>query len=350
MRCGHTLDLFETAEPAARAAATPAAPAVPPASPALPGPPTPPRAPSFAEAFDAWSAARAQVQGLRQPTSVAVYRSMWEAFARWCIGHGLTLFALSARDLEAFLREREELTDRHAWRWLHLVDAVAGHAAGRAGAPPPRAAAELLAARPAWRFANAGWNDPLPEHLSAASARRLVETLRREPPQHAAGQPWQSLRNRCAVALQLGAGLTPGDVRAATLDGVDRVPQPWRIRVPAHGAVAAREAPLAPWAGRLLRTWLDTRTALALPGPMLFPGARDGRPWAKVSQYMAAGAVLQAAGLDPRGGSFALRHTFALRQLRRGRAPEEVARWLGVSDPGVIERYRRVVFEPVDVD
>lgn len=324
MRCGHTPDLFET----------------PPVRPAAPVP-LRAKPPTFAEAFEAWCAARTQAQGLRQPASVAVYRSMWDAFARWCIGRGLVLGTLAAHDLEAFLRERDELTDRHAWRWLHLIDAVAGHAARRAGTAPPQAVATLLAAHPAWRFANAAWNDPLPEHLDARSARRLVATLL-----HDAAGPWQPLRNRTAVALQLGAGLTPGDVRAATLDGVDDVPQPWRIRIPAHGAVAAREAPLAPWAARLLRAWLDTRGALALPGPMLFPGARDGRPWAKVSQYMAAGAVLQAAGLDPRGGSFALRHTFALRQLRRGRAPDEVARWLGVTDPGVMERYRRVVFDP----
>jgi integrase len=44
-----------------------------------------------------------------------------------------------------------------------------------------------------------------------------------------------------------------------------------------------------------------------------------------------------------------LRHTFALRQLRRGRSAADVARWLGVVDPGVVERYRRVAFEPEDV-
>lgn len=324
MRCGHTPDLFEPLPPR-------------PAAPRRPAPP------SFGAAFDAWCAAHGHDRGLRQPASVAVYRSMWDAFARWCIGRGLGLLALTAQDLEAFLRERDALTDRHAWRWLHLVDAVTRHAARSTCAPAPQAVAALLAAHPAWRFANAAWNDPLPEHLDARSARRLVTALLQ-----AGAGPWPLLRNRTAVALQLGAGLTPGDVRAATLDGVDDVPQPWRIRIPAHGAVAAREAPLAPWAARCLRAWLDTRAALALPGPMLFPGGHDGRPWAKVSQYMAAAAVLQAAGLDPRGGSFALRHTFALRQLRRGRAPDEVARWLGVTDPGVMERYRRVVFDPTN--
>ena len=114
--------------------------------------------------------------------------------------------------------------------------------------------------------------------------------------------------------------------------------------------MAEREAPLAAWAGRLLRVWLDTRSALQLPGNVLFAGTRDGRPWAKVSQYLAATSVLVGAGIQSAGGgSFVLRHTFALRQLGRGRAPQDVARWLGVRDAGVMERYRRIVFEPEDV-
>lgn len=105
----------------------------------------------------------------------------------------------------------------------------------------------------------------------------------------------QALRNRTAVALQLGAGLTPGDIRAATVDGVvcqdtsgaSRAGLPWKVRLPTHGSAQAREAPLA--------------------------------PWGKVAQYSAAKAVLAAAGApDGDGGSFKLRHTFALRQLRRG--------------------------------
>lgn len=88
-----------------------------------------------------------------------------------------------------------------------------------------------------------------------------------------------------------------------------------------------------------------------IPGVMLFPSTKaTGKPWGKVAQYNAAKDVFRASGLDEvEGGSFRLRHTFALRQLRRGKSPEEVARWLGVSDPAVMARYRRVVLEPVDV-
>jgi integrase len=43
-----------------------------------------------------------------------------------------------------------------------------------------------------------------------------------------------------------------------------------------------------------------------------------------------------------------MRHTFALRQLRRGKSPGDIARWLGVVDPNVMARYQRVLQAPVD--
>jgi hypothetical protein len=51
-------------------------------------------------------------------------------------------------------------------------------------------------------------------YLSNARLRPGLSGARRDS--HAAF-PWQELRNRTPVALQLGGGLTPGDVRALTL-------------------------------------------------------------------------------------------------------------------------------------
>lgn len=314
------------------------------------------------EAFEAWRLTREADGTMREASSVAVYRSMWGALTAWCVARGLGLHALSQAELDSYLRSRggsDELTPRHAWRLLMLFDAVASHRARQEERPPNTAAQALLQATPAWRYANAADRTPLPEHLHAAEARRLVAWLL-DPGTGTADTgastgDWQSLRNRTAVALQLGAGLTPGDLRAATLDGVTAdgarsAGLPWKIRLPAHGSTPAREAPIAPWAGRLLRRWIETRQALAIAGPCLFPATRAGRPWGKVAQYNAARSVLAAAGVsDPEGGSFRLRHTFALRQLRRGSAPELVAQWLGLADTAALARYRRVLLAPADV-
>lgn len=329
----------------------------------------------YEQAFDAWLQSRERQGGLREASSAAVYRSMWGALSNWCVARGLALDDWQPGDLRAFLRSRGaayELSARHAWRLLMLADAVQAHrtqlrsrqkpGAPRASAPTPAtrdpghnpAAWTLLQSNPDWRYANAAGKTPLPEHLHATQARQLVAWLMKKP-DATTGPSWQALRNRTAVALQLGAGLTPGDIRAATVGGVvcsgGRAPGlPWKLRIPAHGSAPAREAPLAPWAARLLRQWLDTRCALQLAGPVLFPSTRAGRAWGKVAQYGAAKAVLAAAGMpDGDGGSFKLRHTFALRQLRRGTAPEEVARWMGLASASALARHQRLLLDPANV-
>lgn len=315
---------------------------------------------AFADAFEDWLAARRAQLVIRQSSSVAVYRSMWDAFSTWCMAEQVALDGLTPGLIERFMAARMalgELSDRHAWRWLSLIDSVV-HARTRSlDSGANRAAAELLADRPEWQFANAADRDPMPEHLSAAEARMLVVWLLTGSAGYsaagAAAGSWQALRNRCAAALQLGAGLTPGDLRAVVTAGVVMGPGrsasdvPLKVRVPAHGAVAAREVPIAPWAAKLVSQWLARRSTEALPGVVLFPGTRKGLTWSKVPQYEAVNSVLTAAGVAGPGRSgFVLRHTFALRQLRRGHAPEDVARWLGVTDPGVMARYQRVEYDP----
>jgi len=125
--------------------------------------------------------------------------------------------------------------------------------------------------------------------------------------------------------------------------------RPWKIAIPAVGNSSARETPIAPWAGELLQHWLQVRADMKIPGEMLFPSTRTGKPWSKQSHYSASRRLLEEAGIEgEEGGTFRLRHTFALRQLRRGTAPEEVARWMGV-EVAVMERYKRVVSGPMDV-
>lgn len=317
---------------------------------------------TYIEAFDAWLMAREQFGALREQSSVAVYRSMWTALAAWSVGRGLPLDAIKSGDLEAHLLSRggaDELSARYAWRLLTLVDEVLSHRAHAGALPRNSAAHDLLMTTPEWRYANAADKTPLPDHLHGHEARALVSWLL-DPASgsDAAGAPahtWQALRNRTAVALQLGAGLTPGDIRAVLLtgvvcDGPRAATVPWKIRIPAHGSIPAREAPIAPWAGRLLRTWLDARSALQVSGTVLFPASRSGRPWGKVAQYTAAKAVMAAAGMaDTEGGSFKLRHTFALRQLRRGSSADQVAQWMGLCDAAALARYRKVLLAPAAV-
>ena len=327
---------------------------------------------TYRTAFESWLRDKRATGALQQPASVQVYRDMWDAFMAWCLARvpPLPMSALTLEHLQAFQAARFgrrntdlSLSPRHALRLVRLVDRVLTHHARRTGTSPNTAAADWIASRPEVRFADAAQGDPLPEFLTVAEARYLIAFVSSARPRpglspsrrdsHVAFT-WQELRDRTAVALQLGGGLTPGDIRALTLaspmvSNDDARPRPRRIAVPGNGSSTARETPLAPWAAELLQYWLQVRVAARIQGDVLFPATRSGRPWPKEAQYRCAMGVLEDAGLDrSEGGSFQLRHTFALRQLRRGVDPVTVARWLGV-DPASMDRYRRVLTSPVDV-
>lgn len=351
-------------------------------------------------AFEAWLAMRAQSTSTRRrdgplsAKSAAVYRDMLGAFAAFCGARAIGLDDLEPDDLELYLTERSasrpalaalpgrraarpvrsaaaraaartpprrvkgvELTDRYAWRLLWLIDQVARHAAADRGAPPNEAAARLLQLG-RFRFALAANRDPLPEYLQEAHARALIAhvTALRSAESAAGPLPWKTLRDRTAVALMLGAGLTPGDVRALELSGVitdggQRAGVPWKLALPGNGQSPPRETPLAAWAGRQLALWLAVRTEQRLAGDRVFPATASGRPWSHAQCHANCKAVLAEAGFSPdaAGGLYKLRHTFALRQLARGKSDAEVARWLGLADQTAIARYRRIVPWQVEV-
>lgn len=312
------------------------------------------------QAFDGWVAMQRSLGLMRRASSESVYRDMWGSFVAWCCAQHppRTLDTLTADDLAAFQASRtgagsqQDLSPRHARRLLGLIDRVLRHHAAQGDESPNTAAAEAIAAQPAVRFADASDATAPPDALSASDAKTLIAYLslaRAQPDDAAPRLNWQQVRNRASVALQLGAGLTPGEVRAVELTSlVTRGATPtlgaWKIRVPGNGNAPAREAPIASWAAELLQHWLQVRQEHAIPGSWLFPSTRTGKPWGKVAQYGAAKQVLAEAGIDETaGGSFRLRHTFALCQLQRGASLEEVAQWLGVSDMAKMARYQRVL-------
>ena len=328
--------------------------------------------PSHLEAFEGWVNDRRALGSLREPASVQVYRDMWGAFTAWCLGQNprVTLKSLNALDLQAFQAARFgikssdlSLSPRHALRLMRLIDRVLKYQAEVLDEPPNMAVAHWLIDNPTVRYAETAATDPLPEYLSVAEAKSLITFVSAARPRPGLSQAqrdsqssmkWQDVRNRTAVALQLGAGLTPGDVRSMlltspTVRGGRVRDRPWKVALEGNGNSPARETPVAPWAGELLQHWLQVRVDMRIGGEFLFPSTRAGKPWSKDSQYRSARSVLEEAGIEAAdGGSFRLRHTFAIRQLRRGTAPVQVAHWLGV-EPDVMERYERLVAGPAEV-
>ena len=319
----------------------------------------------LARAFDAWASSRsATARGLSEDTE-AVMRAMWSAFGAWCIQGQLDPVALTASELDAYLRSREglapasELTPRYAWRLINLVGRVVNYMATAQGRAPNRAATRLLDSSPAIRHANAGKKDPVPEVLSDSQDCALVSFLVSSVPTDplsslARDGMWQLVRNRAGVALQRGAGLTPMEIRELTLNCVfidpDPAKGPWKVRAPATGSVQSHDAPVARWARPLLTSWVQLRSEMGIPGDWLFPSTKSGKQWQKTAHFDGVADVLDAAGLKGfKGGSYLLRHTFAMRQLARPQnAAATVAAWMGIEE-GEMKRYRGVLTAPVEV-
>lgn len=333
----------------------------------------------FQLAFANWLEYAQSVNRLRRDSTASVYEDMWGAFMEWALGQEpvLRLDAITATDLSSFLLSRRgtdaggALTSRYAFRVLSLIDDVLRFRARAAGQPANEAVGELIRNDKDLRQANQG-SRPALDYLDSDQARRLVVYLTGVRPGAAHRRRlsgWQELRNLTAVALHLGAGLTAGEVRELPLNspvvaGGRLKNVPWKLHVPGNGNRPARETPVATWAGQLIKQWLEVRSESGLPdaprldrhgqpeGPFLLPG-RSGQQWGKVAHYDAVKAVLEAAGVDDpgsgSGGSFRLRHTFAIRQLKRKKDLADVARWMGIVNPEELDRYRRVLHDYEEV-
>lgn len=316
------------------------------------------------------SRSRAKSERALSEESINIYREMWHAFAKFCAERQMQLADLTVTDLETFLAIRGTgpdpeqprqttrggyLSARYANRYLMLIQRVSQHQARVDGVQVNHAAA-LLRERPEYKYAEAADKDPPPDYLDEMQARVLIAYLTRAPqPESREKMTWKTVRDRTAVALMLGAGLAPGDIRSLKLDGVietggRRAGVPWKLSVEGNGNSPARETPVADWAGRQLAFWLRIRAQQAIPGNYVFPSTMNGTQWSHTRCFEASRDVLESAkiGKDA-GGLFKLRHTFALRQLRKGKSEEEVARWLGLLDINSMTRYRRIVLSYQDV-
>lgn len=331
--------------------------------------------------FDTWlssSPARGpRQQGALREESAQIYADMWQAFIAYCApfdqDSGTRRVGLDPRDtvtredLVRFLafaairpqrqsrtgRVHAELTPRYAWRLLHLIDRVLNHGRDEQGLEPVEAPLQLMQEAP-YRYANASALTPVPDVLPEVQAAALIaHCTALSQGTDGLGAQWKTVRDRVAVALMLGAGLAPGQVRVLTLDDVTihggaEPGVPWRLSVAADGSSAAHQVPIAPWAARELRFWLEVRARQGggmQQSPWVFPSTTTGKAWSHPACHRAAVAVMEEAGVE--GGSpFRLRHTFAVRQLLNGHAEEEVARWMGYADTGPMKRYRHVLAAP----
>ncbi|MGC1440317.1 MAG: hypothetical protein WA888_06880 [Burkholderiaceae bacterium] len=319
---------------------------------------------TLAQAFAHWCAAQ---QGTQRTalgeSSLRTYRYIWQSYAQFLVRIDTPLQSVEVDDLELFLQSLaardpfgEEINEHYAWRALSLINRVTVADARRAGEAPNPAARTLLGSE-RFRYTNARGNEPLPQTLTPKVARRLIQQLTADAASVGLKPTWKTERDRACLALMLGSGLTPMELRLLTGRSIHYQrrggrDEPWKLTVAATPKTISHDAPIAGWARRCLTRWLTVREAQGFANSdVLFPGTAQGLIWTDVGCQAAATKAMVTLLGDPfrYGGLMRLRHTFVTRQLRKHTPLEQIARWMGIRDLDRMHRYRMVMTHDVDV-
>lgn len=332
--------------------------------------------PEFEAAFDAWLASEATL--IKRRSSQDIYRAIWGAFER-DLPAGVSILSITSDMVANYLasgatpipgvyskRRAEQLSIGYQARVASLIEKIMLHhakatASQLTGDSPVTA---LMRTTPALASASRRETrqDPDLDYLSPSEHTAMKDALiGRGRTDAAAGAvvKWSDARDRTSMALQLGAGLSPSDVRELTLgEGSSRgMNSSWDsgsrfLFVPQNGKLLKRHTLVDDWAATLLNLWINTlrdgkplaRVSFVFPGEATARehAAKPPGQWSKAGQHRQATKVMTAMGVG--GSSFKLRHTWALSKLREGVDGRDVARWLGIQDGGeVMQRYLDIV-------
>lgn len=297
----------------------------------------------FRNAFEAWVISEAS--NIKRETSREIYRTIWGSFARdlptdvsisgitsemvasYLVTGASKLASEESKDDTGISKIRTEiLSIRYQARVASLIEKVMDHheKVTKTVIAGESAVRTLMRRTPA--LANALKRetreepalDVLSDEEHAALKIRLIEDGKADITDNGA-ITWSAARDRTSMALQLGAGLSPSDVRELTISD------------------STSKGMDANWNS-------GSRFAFVFPGETVQQEGSSKQPgqWSKPGQHKQTSKFMAAMKIS--GSSFKLRHSWAMEKLRDGASEREVARWLGVQDDGeVIKRYREAL-------
>lgn len=342
----------------------------------------------FKKAFEDWMISEAN--HIKRETSREIYRVIWSSFVRdlpadisiseitsEMVAFYLTTGAsklITGEDKEktGILKIRTEaLSIRYQARVASLIEKIMDHHAkvNKKKVEGDSAVRALMRRTPA--LANAlkrERDEPELDLLTHQEHAELKSRLIEEGKADLMGSnsaKWSAIRDRTSMALQLGAGLSPSDVRELTMDpghakGLNFTwnPESGFLFVPKNGKLLKRYTLVDPWAGELMDQWIRklrqreslNDVAFFFPGETLPKEGSSKQPgqWSKPGQHKQTSKFMASMGI--KGSSFKLRHSWAMEKLREGVSESDVARWLGVQDEGdVMKRYREALASQIPI-
>ena len=294
------------------------------------------------EAF-AETGRRARADGtlrLLSAESAKIYVFMFANFASWLVEQGLTFSTVTHADLGRFINRsvkgKRVLNSKIAYRYLRLLERCYEHLEV---APNPAQQAILAIDRAHMTTDEAG------RTLSEEQLERFFAALPAQAPQRrstAAGvgqfKGWKRRRDRAMQVVMALAGLRVSEAvglllaevgRQAGLDGslvLTITPDEKHDTSHEHAVTLPRRG------ADELRSWLEEREALAIPGQFVFPANLTGARLTRKTVYVQMRATFERAGMDlARSGGRTLRNTFAKQQLDMGAKPDELKDVLGLA-------------------
>jgi integrase len=308
----------------------------------------------FLRVFDAWVLSLAAHRQPLMPSSIASYRTRAGLMAAFFAARRVDLTEIKEADVEALLESLGAASPQRA-RYLTLLEALNIFAAAELGVPANHAAARVRHS-PLYATQLKRNNQRSPKVLSPDAKRVFVKWFS----QKLTDGNWQTMRNRALFALQLGAGLKPGEALSLRLsalgydnDAMAKRFEPWKITVPGTGLYPARETPMAKYAVASLAAWLTLAHDLGLvrsDDDAIFMSSRHGETLDASVMQRHWEATLAELGLT--GYTLhVLRNTWAASNLAMlpPNEHDDIRIYLGLTRKDSIAPLKRVLTKKVSV-
>lgn len=295
-------------------------------------------------------------------SSAKIYILMFGKFLRWIDERNIHLIDVSSADIMAFLEHRpagsddenatqpgKDLNSSIRIRYLRIFERVFQHL--RVHPNPARHAAFNIfkSGNKTLRGQDLDKVAMTDAEQAAFMAALPVAPEPYRPVADAAGaqlaRGWKRRRDRAMQAMMLGAGLKVSEVIGIATDSVGGADAIGCVPItvsPNSTAGTSRwhQTLLRPFAVREVLAWRDERTALNIPGALLFPATLGGGTLDKATVYRQVKATFVRAGIDvQRLGGRTLRNSFAVRELKEGASIELVGEFMGHRKRKSTEHY-----------
>lgn len=278
---------------------------------------------SPAVSFDYWLETREDVTFRK--LSLHTYRTLFGVWLRFLTSNSLCLLSIDEPTVLAFAKHLG-IDSTAVYRYLLLLRKLYADlvAVGFVTANPITSA--LLDAFPERR--------KLTPILSSDEVGRLREALLTIP-------GWRGHRDRAIAAVLVGAGLRVGELQQAKPSDFDS--DRGSFFVARQGLVFAHDTIVLPDWLNYLKQWHALREDLGIPGEILFPAARNGKPITSSGLFRRIDTWFDLAGIAPeRGGGELLRNTFGHTVLG-AYSIGEVQEFMGIETERAVRRYLDLV-------